>query len=64
MFVQVFVTFFLGQYVNHRIAVIMMRASWFDSDIVRNNLKIAHSLDQKKDVLVSIQNGQEMQEGD
>ena len=39
MFVQVFVAFFLRQYVNHRIAVIMMRASWFDSDIVRNILR-------------------------
>ena len=64
MFVQVFVTFFLRQYVNHRIAGIMMRASWFDCDIVRNILRIAHPLDQKMDVLLSILNGQEMQEGD
>ena len=64
MFVQVFLTFFFGQYVNHRIAGIMMRASWFDCDIVRNILRIAHPLDQKMDVLLSILNGQEMQEGD
>ena len=50
--------------IKHRIAVIMMRASWFDCDIVRNILRIAHPLDQKMDVLLSILNGQEMQEGD
>ena len=59
-----FCDFFLRQYVNHRIAGIMMRASWFDCDIVRNILRIAHPLDQKMDVLLSILNGQEMQEGD